>query len=882
MDTDTSDLLPISDESKFLNQPHKERWEKLRPIIVPLYMTKKGPEGKSLTITQVSAFMKTHYRFHAAESEYKNWFRKWGVRKRILTSEKNAIVSILGKRTYPGTSTSDITLGENKKVEKKQLRRYLSDQVRVAAQNHLERVPGVLLSYNLPYAAYIRASGLSSSNHSSPFTALGASPTYLTVHSPKDPRSPGEPAAPASPTMQLVREKLALDRASLFLQGRTKELLGTCGKEDRITLVNYFNDLNLYTFITTKYWGKGPRPWTAELVAALTSGSIENAAPLPPISDESSPGALIPEPEIPTQLCNWVVHILGDGVDTKEPEESDEERYFEIDKPRTWKNWPKDVAAGGAEAFARTFSKSIEEGAFSLASPDDLPLSLKAITQSVLQDSELLVVDACKAAIMAGNGTLVSSLCKEARKGFGYDLSAKIYSIHPFHLAAAYIDGGRSCCLVMESILVALGPGSLLRYNVNDLGHTVLDSLMVSILRSHTKISPDLVSRNFDPPDRFPGEEKCICGRWDADSPAVRQLFAQGFPRIPSSWKHMFCHTSVQAICHNVISLFGSPAIRLINADSGLFTRRCVECGLELRLGPLHTLVVVTFYLASRGMPGETLFGALALLVCLLSLGADPYLTKQISVGEILGNLPQDTCTHEPMNALDLMQAVPGDFVSGWTVECQTGWRCMLEVFCLAMGAGSDSTGDSRAPHELRGSIAEDHDWRRRQNYTSYSTCSLETRFGLHSGWLGLPCLDPKLGTVWAIIQTEFLTYRRIEAEDPWTSERFSMDALKDWLAGDVEELDMALMHGMVNTRSSCGWFESPSKTTGVIELTKHLSLFPCVEEVCKFPFTNMLGKEAETRGMYIVDYDSEGDSDSDDSDSDGYESVDESDEDDM
>jgi len=104
-----------------------------------------------------------------------------------------------------------------------------------------------------------------------------------------------------------------------------------------------------------------------------------------------------------------------------------------------------------------------------------------------------------------------------------------------------------------------------------------------------------------------------------------------------------------------------------------LFVRRCGNCGLELKLGPLHTLVVVAFHLAHRGMPGETLFGALAILVCLLSLGADPSLRTMISVENILGHAEPGRCCHKLIDASDLMEAVPHDFVAQWTTDCRTG-----------------------------------------------------------------------------------------------------------------------------------------------------------------------------------------------------------------
>ena len=67
------------------------------------------------------------------ESQYRHWFNKWGVRRRILGAEKDQIVAALGKRARPGASTSNVTLNSDntaKAVDKKQLKRYLKDQIR--------------------------------------------------------------------------------------------------------------------------------------------------------------------------------------------------------------------------------------------------------------------------------------------------------------------------------------------------------------------------------------------------------------------------------------------------------------------------------------------------------------------------------------------------------------------------------------------------------------------------------------------------------------------------------------------------------------------------------------------------------------------------------
>ena len=63
---DINRLLPRSPDDKFLHIPYEKRWERLKPIIVELYMGKYGPNGKSMTANQVLVFMRDQYSFHAA------------------------------------------------------------------------------------------------------------------------------------------------------------------------------------------------------------------------------------------------------------------------------------------------------------------------------------------------------------------------------------------------------------------------------------------------------------------------------------------------------------------------------------------------------------------------------------------------------------------------------------------------------------------------------------------------------------------------------------------------------------------------------------------------------------------------------------------------
>jgi hypothetical protein len=250
---------------------------------------------------------------------------------------------------------------------------------------------------------------------------------------------------------------------------------------------------------------------------------------------------------------------------------------------------------------------------------------------------------------------------------------------------------------------------------------------------------------------------------------------------------------------------------------------------LKLELGPLHTLVVVAFYLAHQGMRDETLFGPLAILVCLLSLGANSDLVTAISIKDILGGAEPGECYHRPMSAAELMEAVPYPIISRWSHECQTGWHCILDVLRLRETDASrkESTGaEDTSPVEP----------------TEYSdSCHLEDFIGctIHDDWLLWPRGTPILGTLWATIQVELLTYRRIEIGQPWVSDKFSMVALREWLEGTTYAFDTPLLTGGLLEAYSgcCGWF-----------LCDRFAV-PSAEDVCTEHFMNM---EVYSRATFL------------------------------
>ncbi|GAB1317651.1 hypothetical protein MFIFM68171_07861 [Madurella fahalii] len=393
---DIANVLPHSEDDKFLNVPYEKRWEHLRPVIVQLYLGSYGPNGKSMTIGQVAAFMRDNYAFHGAESQYRRWFRQWGVRKRTLTSEKNDIVHALGRRPGPETSTSSVKFAHHdfdKAVDKKQMKRYLNDQIRHHTAESMS--PGILSSWNLPYAAYSKAFG-KRQDQPSPFATTSATPPYLTIRSPES-TTPGRQAAGLSPTMQLVRQKAAQDRSSPLLQGRYKELWASCGREDRAAVTDYLHDFYIHSFVTAKYWGRGPREWTPGMISALTLGSFAVASPMSitaaasPFESRSPSDTL----DAPTQLCRWSIHVQNiDYTPVLEISPRNEEHMFDVHDPGLWDEWGQEEIDDPSMSFAKTMRESVLLSTFSHTPPEDLPISIQSISQSVQQDPNQLRVDA--------------------------------------------------------------------------------------------------------------------------------------------------------------------------------------------------------------------------------------------------------------------------------------------------------------------------------------------------------------------------------------------------------------------------------------------------------------------------------------------------------
>lgn len=568
--------------------------------------------------------------------------------------------------------------------------------------------------------------------------------------------------------------------------------------------VDYFHEFYMHGFITAKNWGSSPSIIDIPTPPVFTPSAFLQYPSSPLLSD--SPSRVKPI-NPPTSLCRWCIHV-------------EEVRYQPLP------NQPSDTDTTPTP-FAECLQTAIATGEFTELRNDNLPLSHETIIQSLTENPIALQLDAWKLAIMAGNSELLLNLYEEYVER-DRELPEEIKTIYPYHLAASFINGGGPCCTVFGTLIQLCPPSYLVRHNVNELGHTIFDSLLVSVLRSHTSVSPETVSHEFGALSRFPGEEKDICGRWDVDSPEVRDLFARGYARIPTKWKHPFCHSSVQAVCHSAMMIFGSQSSSDINCLSGLFLRRCTECGMELRLGPLHAVVVTAFFLAQSGMPGETLFGPLAIVVCLLTMDVDVTTRANLSVEEIIGSSDAGYCRHRALTAAEMMQSVPDSVVERWSDVCQAGWDSLLHTLLKGEAHSFDDDERSQVQSEVSGD-----DW---DDESGSIECKAQEWF---HGATTIKCTNKMTGLLWATIQAEFLTYRRTKITDPWISDNFRMGALRAWVRDEAKDFDTPLVReGMLNAYSKCGWF---------LDEQRDGHIFATASDVCAEWFANMDDYEKAT-----------------------------------
>jgi hypothetical protein len=573
--------------------------------------------------------------------------------------------------------------------------------------------------------------------------------------------------------------------------------------------------------ISSQYWAPGllrsdnEQESPFSLLPDGTDGPTTRHGDLAPFNDFGSGAAPIHDLLTPSPLCYWTVHKIFDG-----PE------YSTVDE---------------APKFRKKLREALESSDFSTFKPISLPVALPQVLKAAEISPNEFRKEALGFAIIGRDEDLVQSMCFELEE---QDLD--IDGLFP-HLATSYLDGSRTCCNIFSMLLSS---DTLWAYGidpdfVNSLGHSILDNLMITILRSHTSLKPSEIDNTWDQETRFVGQEVDICGRWDADSECIQMLYARGHTTIPFSWKHKFCHTSAQTICH-CISTIAREVGRLSGfcTKSGLFLKHCSGCGLKLELYPLHTLVLVAFHLAQRGCEGEDLFGILACLLCVLRYGANPLRTVHISLSTLRIRDDSSLCDHAELNPVSLAEKLESLLSSTWSKEISTGWR----IICIVLQLSVDEWRSiaERFGEDRRGRKPTGDNLQRTENAmdldgyfdeSCVDMAKLEQEAYKHFKQHSPNCQDSGfnyfgesrvLGSLWAAVQTEMLTYRRREENDPWTSDNFNMQDLLFSLNTQHQIGVKLVQDNMMKPYCKCGSF------------MEHNGFCARAEAACAFDFSNL------------------------------------------
>jgi len=229
--------------------------------------------------------------------------------------------------------------------------------------------------------------------------------------------------------------------------------------------------------------------------------------------------------------------------------------------------------------FKERLRDNLKSNDFSTININQLLVAISTVAKAVKSSPNELLEEAIGFSIIGRNASLLRDLLRKAKEA-----KLDISNLYPFHLATSYLDGSKSCCLILN-LLFDFTPYELIqKYSrfgyINDLRYTILDNLIITILRNHTSISPGTIDSALRTDRRFPRQEVNICGRWDTDSETYRELLSNSKFAVPFKWKHKFCYTSAQAVYH-CITVFANYFVSL-NASSGLFLKHCTYCGVKL------------------------------------------------------------------------------------------------------------------------------------------------------------------------------------------------------------------------------------------------------------------------------------------------------------
>jgi hypothetical protein len=613
-----------------------------------------------------------------------------------------------------------------------------------------------------------------------------------------------------------------------------------------------------FGFVTAKHWGHGPKRWTVrdlwrgfQTVTSPASLSLTPPACLAH-GDSQSPDLErhnTAQASLPSPLCRWSIHINMD--EHGDIEWLDEDAQEGPSDPLS-QSWPVQWLT---EPLEDKLQDGLETNSFSTIQNSQLPIDLGEISQAARKSQDQIWRDGLGFAIMGRNIDLLEQMISPESKEDREKLSSRdIRGMLPVHLAATYLDGGKTCCQIMGLLLYNLSGFNQGLPDRDSKGHTVFDCLMLRVLRSHSDTPLEVVGDDLKGVRGHAGGEADICGRWDAESDSYRRLVGGGAAKIPLSWKHKFCHTSVQAICHSIQLLSGFSQL----TTSGLFLRYCPNCKRTPELKIPHAIVLTALQLLKHGLDGEDLFGMICSLFQLTVSGAHEsvdFSRSHVSTHLFQEDVHHGGCVHEELTPFELAMRVNVIAQQCGSLEAQKGWTAFVFVLqrIEEQHRWASEGHPPRGYEDVHQAILQKYENRGDlSNHRPELSEFLLTREIFWDDHLDFPshCEHGKrafgrnisLGHVWAACQAEILTYRRQQESHPWLSQHISMDAILDCLRTGNPNALPHVRNDRLKPYCACGSYYG-------------ICRYPLQEDACTSYFSN-LDDYHRTSFVHNVDWD--------------------------
>ncbi|KAF2688343.1 hypothetical protein K458DRAFT_427949 [Lentithecium fluviatile CBS 122367] len=811
------------DASVNVRVPFDQKWEIHKPLLERLYLE------ENFKLPKIKGIMRDENDFDAEVHQYKYRFKKWGWKKSVSSETKARIVSKSQQRLNAGQGavvkykTRAVDSRKLVRFEKAQRKKQTSTTLfapnaggsrQAFAFNGIAGDTITFMDWNLPYRALLRHFP-QLMDHPSPSARSISTPSDVSIE------SPAVDAALSPGLSQAVNLRKARQNAALFVAGDFEGLLRAMSAEEKKVFSTWMYEFWYFGFVAAKHWGRGPKDWTVDNLwkdfqNATSPGLL---APTPPAHlsslDPRSPGSerhVFMQASLPPPLCRWSIHIFLD--EHGDVEWLDEGAQVNPNDALS-QEWPDQWLT---EPLEQKLQNGLESNSFSTIQSSKLPVDLGHISQAASKSPSEIWREGLGFAIMGRNFGLLDRMLADPKFS-----KRDTPSIYPAHLAATYLDGGKTCCQIMDLLL---GSDKFDRgaFDRDSKGHTVLDALMLRILRSHSGTLLEVVDDNLRGVQGYAGEEVDICGRWDTESDSYRKLVGGGAVKVPLNWKHKFCHTSIQAICHCIEAVVS----RMQPATSGLFLRRCFSCGLKLELQPLHTMVLVALQLLKNGVDGEDLFG---MICCLFQLTVSSayhglsFAKSHVSTHLLQDGMNHDGCSHEELSPFELAMRVDVTARQCGSPEARKGWAAFVLILQRIeeqhrwVSERHPPPGYEEEHETILKAYEEDDDLSNRRPELGESLLMREI---FHDGDLGfsIRCYhlvpnSPRvfgrnvhLGHVWAACQAELLAYRRQQESHPWLSQHITIDAILECLqTGDPKVLPHA-KNEMLEPYCACGLYD--------------------------------------------------------------------------